>query len=140
MIECFSNEEIVARTLYGEARGEIAKVGIVGIEAVASVIWNRWKQNPKRYGVSVREVCLKPYQFSCWNLRDPNYAILCGKELEATPEYISCVRIAFKWLCSLGKDLTGGSNHYYAKWLEPPNWAKECHFITEVGVHRFYRL
>ena len=34
-----NDEDILARTLYGEARGE----GIDGIEAVACVIMNRYK-------------------------------------------------------------------------------------------------
>lgn len=41
MIHNLSEIEIVARTLYGEARGEVAKIGPTALEAIASVIWNR---------------------------------------------------------------------------------------------------
>ena len=62
--------EVLARTLYGEARGE----GLPGIEAVACVILNRvaFAKARGRYwwGNTVSQVCLKPGQFSCWNAGD----------------------------------------------------------------------
>jgi hypothetical protein len=33
MIDTFSDADIIARTLYGEARGEVAKVGVIALEA-----------------------------------------------------------------------------------------------------------
>ena len=50
---------IIAKTLYGEARGE----GDEGMRYVATVIYNRGKGNKNNYA----EECLKPKQFSCWN-------------------------------------------------------------------------
>ena len=51
--------KVIAITILAEARGE----GHRGMYAVAAVIAQRAferKRTPK-------EVCLKPYQFSCWN-------------------------------------------------------------------------
>jgi N-acetylmuramoyl-L-alanine amidase len=60
--------DIATRTVIGEARGE----NITGQVAVAFVIRNRVLFLPSWWGNTPKEVCLKPSQFSCWNLRDPN--------------------------------------------------------------------
>lgn len=57
-------QKIVAMTILGEARNQ----GQAGMYAVACVIAERsisWKKTPK-------QVCLKKFQFSCWNENDPN--------------------------------------------------------------------
>lgn len=60
-------QEIMALTIWGEARGE----PIEGQIAVGNVIFNRWIENKDKYK-TVKEVCLQPKQFSCWNERDSN--------------------------------------------------------------------
>jgi len=59
----------MAKTVWGEARGESVK----GQIAVAWVIKNR-ADNPRWWGKTIEEVCLKKYQFSCWLESDPNKA------------------------------------------------------------------
>ena len=59
----------MAKTIWGEARGEGAR----GMQAVANVIMNRVNRGGW-YGASIKDVVLKPYQFSCWNATDPNRA------------------------------------------------------------------
>src|SRR5688500_4029200 len=60
--------DTLARTLWGEARGE----GRNGMQAVANVIMNRYKLArsnsgyARQWGRTVAEVCRKKYQFSCW--------------------------------------------------------------------------
>ena len=66
--------DTLARTIFGEARGEPIK----GQEAVASVVLNRVKVAQARggrywWGHDIISVCQKPYQFSCWNKSDPSY-------------------------------------------------------------------
>jgi len=66
--------DVLARTLYGEARGE----GLLGLEAIANVIMNRLKISRKKtngywWGNSIVGICRKPYQFSCWNKDDLKY-------------------------------------------------------------------
>lgn len=63
-----SDLEVLTLTVYGEARGE----GLDGIAAVTQVILNRAKSS----GRIVKDVCLEPKQFSCWNMNDPNYPML----------------------------------------------------------------
>jgi N-acetylmuramoyl-L-alanine amidase len=60
--------DVMARTIMGEARGEANQ----GKAAVGWVISNRVSAGTW-YSGSVFEVCRKPYQFSCWNVGDPNF-------------------------------------------------------------------
>ena len=76
--------DIVARTLYGEARGEYAKMGIASFIAVANVITNRLT-NSKKYGITYADVCLKSRQFSCWNAGDPNRILIQEESLDKEP-------------------------------------------------------
>ena len=68
--------DILARTIYGEARGE----SISGQEAIASVILNRVAFAKRRgrywWGNTIAGVCLAPWQFSCWNENDLNRKII----------------------------------------------------------------
>lgn len=50
---------VVARTLYMEARGE----GVKGLKMVMSVIWNRAEGDINK----LADKCLERKQFSCWN-------------------------------------------------------------------------
>ena len=93
--------QILARTLFGEARGE----GDEGLEAVACVIMNRYKSGKWFTGYdvlngkkipSVAQTCLKKAQFSCWNKNDPNYKLLCQRQLRFTD---------FRSVCRLRKEL-----------------------------------
>ena len=85
--------KIIAITILAEARGE----GCGGMYAVAAVIAQRAferKRTPK-------EVCLKPYQFSCWNgkslksmehlLKVPQakYAISLAKNIKLLRKYMT---------------------------------------------------
>ncbi len=127
----------LARTIYGEARGETTQ----GKEAVAAVVMNRVRRAQEtggRYwwGATVEEVCRRPWQFSCWNADDPN-----RKKLEAvTPAnkaFQACLRIAGQAIAGKLKDPTGGATHYHA-WTIRPTWAKAKTPSAEIGGHLFY--
>ncbi|NLY55742.1 MAG: cell wall hydrolase [Firmicutes bacterium] len=60
--------EFLARTIYGEARGENLETQLY----VAWVIRNR-VQAKGRFGATYEEVVTKPFQFSSWNQDDPNF-------------------------------------------------------------------
>lgn len=139
MIEDFSDLDVIARTLYGEARGELAKVGIVGLEAVASVIWNRWKCRPSYFGTTPRNVCLKPYQFSCWNSNDPNLNVLLNPKIK-DGTYALCRMVAEEYMSGRAEDVVNGADHYHAVWINQPSWAEGKSPIADIGTHRFYRL
>ncbi|MDA0304928.1 MAG: cell wall hydrolase [Proteobacteria bacterium] len=128
--------DTLARTLYGEARGEPVR----GKEAVAAVIMNRVRRARERrgywWGMTAEEVCLRPWQFSCWNDNDPNRAKIeaVGKD---NRNFQSCLRIARRALAGTLKDRTGGATHYHAIGATPP-WAKDRQPSAYIGRHKFY--
>lgn len=138
MIHTFSDTDIIARTLYGEARGEVAKVGIIALEAIASVIWNRWKSHPLYFGKTPRDVCLKPYQFSCWNKNDPNLKLLLLPLNNRL--YDLCYEIAERFNAGRGTDVVHAADHYHALWIDAPSWTIGKPPVVDIGVHRFYKL
>ena len=128
--------EILSKTIYGEARGE----SVAGQEAVANVILNRVKMNliqPMWWGKTIQEVCLKPYQFSCWNKNDPNFKILQG-DLSQNPVYQICERIAKRALAGCLKDNTNGATHYHS-FACHPLWARHLVPCAQIGHHLFYK-
>lgn len=66
-----SFQQLMSLTIYGEARGESYE----GKVAVASVIMERVKHRAWD-GEDIQEVCLMPYQFSCYLPDDPNFQAL----------------------------------------------------------------
>jgi N-acetylmuramoyl-L-alanine amidase len=134
-----SNFDILARTIYGEARGEYNHVdgGISALIAVGNVVMNRLKAN-SWYGKSIQEVCRKPYQFSCWNIKDPNHAILIREKI-TDPVFAICCQVATKVILGEWPDLTGGSDHYHALSILPP-WAQGQKPKVRLARHIFYQL
>jgi spore germination cell wall hydrolase CwlJ-like protein len=63
--------QVLALTIYGEARGESTE----GKIAVGSVILERVDHRDWD-GKTIPEVCFKRLQFSCYNEKDANYGIL----------------------------------------------------------------
>ncbi|GAA0625802.1 cell wall hydrolase [Thalassospira tepidiphila] len=129
--------EVLARTLYGEARGE----ELAGIEAVASVILNRVAFAKRRgrywWGNDVKSVCLKPAQFSCWNEADPNRKKLLALS-PRDPAYRLCKRIAKCAVVGELPDPTDGATHYHTHAVDP-FWARGHVPVTEIGGHLFYK-
>lgn len=125
--------DVMARTIYGEARGESA----VGKHAVGWVILNRVAANTW-YGSSVEAVCLKPYQFSCWNFGDPNFPKL-RSVTAADRIFAYCIDAAEKVLSSQVADPTGGATHYHANYIRPPAWTLGATLTVRIGIHLFYK-
>lgn len=130
--------DIVARTVYGEARGEYNSQngGIASLIAVANVICNRTKQ--KRYGKTPKEVCLRPYQFSCWNSNDPNKEII-EQVNTSDPIFSLCLNVSKYVLDEKWPDLTKGSDHYHTKAIYP-YWCAKKRPEVIIGNHLFYKL
>lgn len=125
--------DVLARTLWGEARGE----GQRGMQAVANVIMNRvnalsW------FGNTVESVCKKPYQFSCWNANDPN-SRQCQMVTTADAAFKQCLNIATLAVNGRLADITGGANHYHAAGTHP-SWADNSKKTAVIGNHIFYKL
>lgn len=128
------NDLIVgAKTVYGEARGESAE----GRVAVACVIRNRFKRKWRRAG-SVAEVCLAPWQFSCWNRDDPNSRILVEETFDCLgTDFYGCLDSMRYVLIHDGFDPTNGATHYHHRSIRP-NWSVGKEPCYKVGNHWFY--
>lgn len=134
--------ETLARTIYGEARGE-SKQGRI---AVACVILNRVKRKKmcgwheiNGYKVAtIAATCLKPYQFSCWNRNDPNRKIIIQVKSD-NKKFAECLEIARAVCDEEIEDITKGSTHYYnPKACPMPTWAKGKSPCLVIGNHLFF--
>ena len=130
--------DIVARTLYGEARGEYTKIGLAALIAVANVIVNRWKRKG-RFGKTLTDVCLKTKQFSCWNSDDPNRSLIQELDLENDPLFQKCQLVTQKVIRGIWPDVTQRSDHYHAISCHP-SWARKDKVKLYLGNHVFYHL
>lgn len=127
--------ETLARTLWGEARGE----GYEGMLAVAWVIENR--RLDKRWPNTVAGVCRQKWQFSCWNEADPNRAKLVAVGLE-NRQFCDTLQAALAVMVGDVRDMTGGANHYLNPAALPklPSWYRAEAVTVTIGRHRFLKL
>jgi spore germination cell wall hydrolase CwlJ-like protein len=138
--QMYSELEIdtLARTLWGEARGE----GMTGMQAVACVILNRVavarRMGGYWWGNDVIQVCQKPYQFSCWNRQDANYPKLVSVRQDDL-HFSWAVKVATRAMLGFLKDETKGATHYHARNILP-DWAKGKASTAIIGRHVFYKL
>jgi spore germination cell wall hydrolase CwlJ-like protein len=126
--------DIMARTAWGEARGE----GISGMQAVLNVIMNRAKIGGW-YGLTPAEVCLKKSQFSCWNKNDPNYAKITSVTM-ADESFANAVDLATMAYNNQLPDITNGATNYLAlkSLSKTPDWVEKLQQVAVVGKHTFY--
>jgi N-acetylmuramoyl-L-alanine amidase len=145
LIAKLTEAQVVGLTLWAEARGG----SIEGRIAVANVIRNRVRANKKHYGLTARAVCLKPWQFSCWNagtdtnhnlLMDTAHHLISGEQ--PGPLVRECLWIAQGLLENAFVDNTHGSSHYLTTALleaKPPSWAVGQRVLAHIGGHAFMR-
>lgn len=131
-------QDVFARTLWGEARGE----GLLGLEAVASVILNRVALAQARkiiwWGQDIMHVCLKPFQFSCWNTDDPSRPKLFAVT-KANREFQRCLSVASRAMAGRIPDATGGATHYHTATVTPA-WSRGQKPTAIIGHHIFFKL
>ncbi|MBI3904418.1 MAG: cell wall hydrolase [Pseudomonas fluorescens] len=130
--------DVLARTLWGEARGE----GPAGQVAVAWTIRNRVNDGKAKswWGEGYAGVCQAPYQFSCWNKNDPNYPYLSGAKQIPPSQYALVLQSAKIVVDGDTPDPTGGATHYYAKSMKtPPKWVSGAKRTVTIGNHVFFR-
>lgn len=134
--------DTLARTLYGEARGEDKQ----GRIAVACVVLNRvkkqkmcgWRIVAGQKVPTIDATCLKKWQFSCWSENDPNRKIITDISLD-NKRFAECYEIATAAVDGLLEDITKGATHYYnPKACAQPNWAKGKSPCAVVGHHLFF--
>ena len=131
--EVVSAEDLdtAARTVWGEARGEFQE----GRVAVAKVIVNR-SEKGGWWGDTLKRVCLKPWQFSCWNESDPNREKMISLP-KTDPEYLDCLAAVAEALVSDDTSLDK-FYHYHTKAISP-DWADEATDRVIVGNHVFLK-
>lgn len=124
--------DIMARTIFGEARGE----PVEGQIAVAHVLLNRWKSGRWFAGKSVAATCLKRLQFSCWNPGDPTYKrVTTATYAELKPFQ----KIAIDACRGDSFDPTFQATHYYADTIPAPGWAAGKAPTVQIGRHLFFK-
>ena len=131
------NIPTLARTLWGEARGE----GYFGQQAVANVVMNRvaLAEEHPHFGIgTIASACRAPWQFSCWNQNDPNLPKLLAVDM-TDPIFAQCMKIATLAAQHQLPDVTGGATFYYAKDTEEPDWAVGHEPCAIIGKHIFYK-
>jgi spore germination cell wall hydrolase CwlJ-like protein len=133
-----NDRDVLARTLWGEARGE----SLAGQIAVAWAIRNRVNDGKDKswWGEGYAGVCQKPYQFSCWNRNDPNFAYLSGVKPIPFRELAQARIAADQVIDGKVPDPTDGATHYYALSMpKPPAWVKGATLTLILGQHKFYK-
>jgi peptidoglycan hydrolase-like protein with peptidoglycan-binding domain len=133
----FSNEEIIASTLLGEASTQ----GREGQIAVYSILKNRAKKKGDGSLKQMAGEALRPLQFSYWNDKGFGSNPRCTKgKLGTTPEelqpYLNLVR-------SNPSSNIGGATHYVNKKLATVKnkwWENKKKFkhVARIGEHDFY--
>lgn len=126
-----SEVDILARTVYGEARGESYK----SQKAVAHAMINRWLSLTGQFAKddTLATACLRHKQFSAWTIGDANFEKMFRADF-VDPAYRSCFRASLEALDE--EDFTHGSLHYHTK-DSHPSWAEGSPTLA-VGNHLFY--
>jgi murein DD-endopeptidase MepM/ murein hydrolase activator NlpD len=124
----------LARTIYGEARGEPP----AGRAAVAHVVMNRLDRR-FRGDDTVAKVCRHRAQFSCWNDKDKNLKVIRGIQPGATRLFDACCDVAEQVMKGQAADNTGGATHYYSEEIPRPDWARSpARQTVQIGHHLFF--
>jgi N-acetylmuramoyl-L-alanine amidase len=125
--------DLIARTVFGEARGEKS---FKSLQAIAHVILNRVKG--QNWPNSVQAVIFQKNQFSCWNQTDPNYYLTQSVTFN-NADFRQAYQATLVAIMSK-TDITHGANHYHARWVDP-TWAHKKNMIrvAEIRQHIFYK-
>lgn len=132
------DRDVLARTLWGEARGE----GLQGQIAVAWTIRNRVNDGKAKswWGEGYAGVCRAPYQFSCWNKNDPNFVYLSGSKPIPAGEFARAQKAANLVISGAVPDPGDGATHYYATTMPKiPVWAAGAKRTLTLGFHVFFK-
>ena len=127
------DQEIIAMTILGEARGE----GHAGMYAVACVIAQRVINRNK----TAKQVCLQKgkriWQFSCWDERDPNRKKL--PTLLKTHQHAAYAKMLATNINNLQRSYVGNADHYCH--VNTHNyWTRTSTPIKVIGNHKFFKL
>lgn len=124
------DRDVMARTIYGEARGE-SQLGRI---AVGRCILNRFRSGRWYAGKTIADTCKKPWQFSCWNLNDPNRVKLLNATADELKDALAAVDSAER---GEGPDWLANCTHYHTLNTHP-TWAAGQTPAGQIGDHLFY--
>lgn len=138
-----SDIDTLTRTIWGEARNQ----GMEGMIAVAWCIRNRVDMDlhndgkPDWWGEGYAGVCLRKWQFSCWNAGDPNEPYLRGRKAIPGREYAEAHEAALAAAHGYEPDPTGGATHYYnpKAVTKTPVWVRGAALTKQIGAHIFFK-
>lgn len=136
--DVYSNEmnelECMVYNIYHESRGE----GILGMEAVANVIYSR-TLNPNRYGTGLCGVTLKNAAFSWTN--DGKVDNINDLESIKKSFYISIKVLFMRSLLNKYYKFDGKDSTHYHKNTITPKWVddKGMNYVFNYNRHIFYR-
>ena len=132
----------MALTIYGEARGESRE----GKIAVGSVILER-VEHREWDGKTLHEVCLMPYQFSCYLPGDPNFHALrlIAQDWETkamrSMAMSECYQIATGLIDGIiprTPEIAAAHCCQYKTIRARAAWAKKMKVILTINQHEFY--
>ncbi|PIN80356.1 hypothetical protein COV11_04180 [Candidatus Woesearchaeota archaeon CG10_big_fil_rev_8_21_14_0_10_30_7] len=139
----FSNDSdviLLARLLFGESRGENRALKIdIGYSVINRTGSNKW------WGNTLREVILKPVQYSCFNSNDSNYEDIKDPwNSEHESVWAECILVA-KYVLENPNKKTNEATHYYSTIISEPYWAKGKTSVKTVQntngtITKFYKL
>ena len=116
--------EIVTATIIMEAGGEYSEGSMEAIhEVITQRAKNRW--------LTKDQVCLQPFQFSCWNAKKQEDVIAKAK---SHPRWGEAFSITLRPVTNY----TGGADHYHADYCDP-YWNKHMKITAKIGRHIFYK-
>lgn len=115
---------------------EASDQGPTGIRAVMHTFFNRLQFAPK-YGVTLTDICLRAYQYSCWNTTDPNRHRLATTD-DGDAVLNDCLA-AYDEVAAGAGDPTLGATHYIAEGITPPTWVDQATATVKIGTHTFYK-
>ncbi len=134
--------QLMALTVYGEARGEADE----GKVAVGSVILERVERRDWD-GKTVSEVCLMPYQFSCYLPDDPNFQALkliagdWDAKMMHSRDLRGCYKIASGLLSGEIPRTPEIAEHHAMQYKTlkcRAAWAEKMKKVAVIGRHEFY--
>ena len=113
--------------IYFEARSQ----DIEGMKYVGHIVINRVRKEKK----SVKEVVLRPYQFSWTNKNDPQGRII--NDLDALYRAAEAATLVAEERL-MGRDFFG-VDHYFNWKQVSPSWKNSMVLVKRHGDHEFYR-
>lgn len=133
--ETINTQVIFALTLLGEFESG----GVQGMREIASVVMNRVNAN-QWWGKGIRQVCLWPWQFSCWNAGpDRNRMMAIMRSPDIDPNFKTALQIAESATDDSWLDCTAGATHYFNHKILPerlwPQWYLDLDDQTPCLIH-----